>query len=284
MYSMYSFLHVNKLIYNKQFGFRSNHSTSHALINTTEFIKEKLDSGFHVGGIFIDLEKAFDTVNNDLLIEKLYYYGFRGVQYVSIQGFDSPQLPITCGVPQGSTLGPLLFLLYINYLNLSIKASTVSHFADDTSILYASKKSKTLESVLNYDLKLCVEWLKVNRLSLNVETSKLLIFQTRNRITNYDNISIKLDGCKLFPADHVKYLGLNLDKFLNWYYHIKLLSNKLSRANGVLCKLRHYAPKNILFNVYHSIFYSHMTNACPVWTLTKKNEHWFNIYPTKKMS
>ena len=145
---MYSFLDVNKLIYNKQFGFRSNHSTSHALINTTEFIKEKLDSGFHVGGIFIDLEKAFDTVNHDLLIEKLYYYGFRCVsqqliksflsdrhQYVSIQGFDSPQLPITCRVPQGSTLGPLLFLLYINDLNLSIKASTVSHFADDTIIL-----------------------------------------------------------------------------------------------------------------------------------------------------
>ena len=280
---MYSFLDVNKLIYNKQFGFRSNHSTSHALINTTEVIKEKLDSGFHVGGIFIDLEKAFDTVNHDLLIEKLYYYGFRGVsqqliksflsdrhQYVSIQGFGSPQLPITCGVPQGSTLGPLLFLLYINDLNLSIKASTVSHFADDTSILYASKKSKTLESVLNYDLKLCVEWLKVNRLSLNVEKSKLLIFQTRNSITDYDNISIKLDGCKLFPAGHVKYLGLNLDKFLNWDCHVKLLSNKLSRANGVLCKLRNYAPKNILFNVYHSIFYSHMTYACPVWTLTKK--------------
>ena len=152
---------------------------------------------------------------------------------------------------------------------MSIKASTVSHFADDTSILYASKKSKTLESVLNYDLKLCVEWLKVNRLSLNVEKSKLLIFQTRNRITDYDNISIKLDGCKLFPAHHVKYLGLKLDKFLNWDYHIKLLSNKLSRANGVLCKLRHYAQKNIIFNVYHSIFYSHMTYACPV-TLTKK--------------
>ena len=215
-----------------------------------------MDSGFHVGGISIDLEKAFDTVNHDLLIEKLYYYGFRGVsqqliksflsdrhQYVSIRGFDSLQLPITCGVPQGSTLGPLLFLLYINDLNLSIKASTVSHFAGDTSILYASKKSKTLESVLDYDLKLCVEWLKVNRLSLNVEKSKLLIFQTRNRITDYDNISIKLDGCKLFPTDHVKYLGLNLDKFLNWDYHIKLLSNKLSRANGVLCKRRHYAPK-----------------------------------------
>ena len=74
----------------------------------------------------------------------------------------------------------------------------------------------------------------------------------------------------MFPADHVKYLGLNLDKFLNWDHHIKLLSNKLSRANGVLSKLRHYAPKNILLNVYHSIFYSHMIYACPVWSLTKK--------------
>ena len=110
-----------------------------------------MDTGFQVGGIFIDLEKAFDTVNHDLLIDKLYYYGFRGVsqqliksflserhQFVSIHRFDSLKLPITCGVPQGSTLGPLLFLLYINDLNFSIKSSTISHFADDTSILYAS--------------------------------------------------------------------------------------------------------------------------------------------------
>ena len=118
------------MIYNNQFGFRSNHSIS--LLNTTEFITEKLDTGSHVRGIFIDLEKAFDTVNHDLRIEKLYYYGFRGdsqhlinyflsnrYQYLSIYGFDSPQLP-------------LLSLLHLNDLNFSVKSSTVSHFVDDT--------------------------------------------------------------------------------------------------------------------------------------------------------
>ena len=163
---IYEFLESNKLIYNRQFGFRANHSTNHALISMTESIKSYLDNGEFVAGIFIDLEKAFDTVNHEILCEKLSYYGFRGKinqllksflanrsQYVSINGFDSLKLEIKSGVPQGSTLGPLLFLLYINDLSQSLKFSTTSHFAVDTSIIYASKTLKTLKSNLNYDLK-----------------------------------------------------------------------------------------------------------------------------------
>ena len=151
---MFKFLESNKLIYTRQFGFRANHSTNHALISTTESIKSYLDNGDFGAGIFIDLEKAFDTVNHQILCNKLNYYGFRGKfdyllksflsnrkQFVPINGFESSHLEIKCGVPQGSTLGPLLFL-FLNDLRYSLKYSTVSHFADDTSIIYSSNYLK----------------------------------------------------------------------------------------------------------------------------------------------
>ena len=214
---MYFFLDSNNLIYERQFGFRANHSTSHALISATGHINNLLDKGCFVGGIFIDLEKAFDTVNHNILINKLSYYGFRGncqnliksfltnrKQFVSINGYDSSILDIRCGVPQGSTLGPLLFLIYINDLNFSIKSSTPSHFADDTCIVHHSNKLKTLETELNCDLKLCNEWLKVNRLSLNVDKSKFVLFHSRHKNINYTNFSIKINGIKLNPTETCK--------------------------------------------------------------------------------
>ena len=179
---MYDFAEQNKLIYERQFGFRARHSTNHALISITESIKSQIDQGNYVGGVFIDLQKAFDTVNLDILCEKLAYYGFRGnchllirsflsnrQQFVSINGFDSSKLDIKCGVPQGSTLEPLLFLLHINDLRFALKDSIASHFGDDTCILYASNKLKSIETVLNCDLKLASDWLNANRLSLNVD-------------------------------------------------------------------------------------------------------------------
>ena len=222
---MYDFIDKNQLIYQRQFGFQTKHFTNHALIST-EAIKAEIDNGNYVGGVFIDLQKAFDTVNHDILCEKLAFYGFRGnsqlliksflsnrQQYVSINGFDSSKLDIHCGVPQGSTLGPLLFLLYINDLRFALKDATASHFVDDTCILYASNKLKSIETVLNCGLKSISDWLKANRLSLNVDKSKLLMFKSKQRMLNSDSISIKLGGVKLIPADSVKYLGLHLDKY-----------------------------------------------------------------------
>ena len=163
---MYRFLEKNKLLNNNQFGFRLNHSTSHALINLTETIKRQIDGKKLVAGVFIDLEKAFDTVNHSILCNKLNQCGFRGKindlilsflsnrrQYVYINGYDSTERPILFGVPQGSTLGPLLFLLYINDLSYCLKHTTASHFADDTCLIYASSNIKTIETCFNFDLK-----------------------------------------------------------------------------------------------------------------------------------
>ena len=144
---LYTFLNKNNIIYNLQFGFRQQYSTSHALINITENIRKALDDGNIGCGVFVDLQKAFDTVDHQILLAKLNHYGIRGVsndcfksywsnhnQYVSINGYESGLAALNCGIPQGSVLGPLLFLLYINNLNQAIKFCKVHHFADDINL------------------------------------------------------------------------------------------------------------------------------------------------------
>ena len=279
---MYAYLDKTHLLYDKQFGFRNKHSTSHALISLTESIKKYLDNKEIVSGVFIDLAKAFDTVNHAILCNKLNYYGFRGKsnellksflanrkQYVSINGFNSESLNINCGVPQGSTLGPLLFIIYINDLHFALKFSTSSHFADDTCLIYSTKNPKTLETNLNYDLKKLNQWLLANRLSLNIDKTRLLLFHSKHNKNQYD-INIKLNGVRLEPSRSVKYLGVYLDDNLSWDIHIKELSKKLSRANGIMSKLRHYVPKSTILQIYYSLFFSHLSYGISVWSLTSK--------------
>ena len=217
MYSrIYFYLTKHNLIFNKQFGFRSNYSTNHALLSITERIKELIDSSNYVCGVLVDLEKAFDTVNHKILCEKLDYYGLRGnvnkliqsylanrKQYVSINGFESNLRDILCGVPQGSSLGPLLFLIYINDFRLCLQKTETGHFADDTFIMFGSKKLATIETVVNHELKLVTKWLRLNRLSLNAGKTELIFFHSKQRPLNYD-ISIKFNGERLIPVDYVK--------------------------------------------------------------------------------
>ena len=182
------------IIYDLQFGFRQKFSTSHALINLTENIRQALDNGYIGCGIFVDLQKAFDTVDHQILLSKLDYYGVQGIsnnwfksylsnckQFVSINGYDSELAEINCGVPQGSVLGPLLFLLYINDLNQAIKFCKVHHFADDTNLLYLGKSIKKLNKLVNIDLKNLLYWLNANKISLNVKKTELVIFKSKQK-------------------------------------------------------------------------------------------------------
>ena len=177
---IYSFLCKYKLININQFGFRSNHSTEHALISLLKTIKKSLDDNEIVCGIFIDLQKAFDTVNHEILLEKLNHYGIRSKEnnwfrsfltnrkiYVSINSFFSQTKIVRYGVPQGSTLGPLLFLIYINDLNNALKKCIVQHFADDTSLLFGNKCPSEISCVMNNELQLLTDWLRAHKISLN---------------------------------------------------------------------------------------------------------------------
>ena len=173
---LYIFLDNINISYDLQFGFRQQYSTSHALINITENIGR---------GVFVDLQKASDTVDHQMLLAKLNHYGICGVsndwfksylsnhnQYVSVNGYGSGLTAINCGVPQGSGLEPLLFLSYINELNQAKTFCKVHHFADDTNLLCLRSSIKKLNKLVNADLKHLLNWLNANKISLNVKKLK----------------------------------------------------------------------------------------------------------------
>ena len=184
---LYDFLQEQNILLHNQFGFRKNNSTTNALLQITEKIKETIDKKKYGCGIFIDLSKAFDTVNHVILLRKLEHYGIRGVahdwfksyltnrkQYVFLNGEYSEFANITCGVPQGSVLGPLLFLIYINDLPNISKVLNFYLFADDTNIYYEAESLNKLETIINKELKKLHTWLIVNRLSLNIDKTNFL--------------------------------------------------------------------------------------------------------------
>ena len=273
---LFSFLEKYKCIYELQFGFRAGHSTTHALIDLTEDIRKAIDDNLFAVGVFIDLQKAFDTVDHNILLKKLDHYGIRGIantwfksylynrnQFVSINNINSDLKPMKFGVPQGSVLGPLLFLIYINDLHSIIKYSRTRHFADDTNLLIKNKSLKQLKKHLNFDLRLLTSWLKANKISLNASKTEILIFRNPRKQINYD-LKIKLDGKRLYPSKSVKYLGILIDPHLNWSYHVKTLAPKLSRVIGMLAKIRHFTMDNIK-NIYFGIFSSLLNYGAQVW-------------------
>ena len=166
------------------------------------------------------------------------------------------------GVPQGSVLGPLLFLIYFN--DKAIKYCTVHHFADHTNLIISNNPPKQIQKHLNLDLKNPCKWLRANKISLNASKTELLIFRHPNNKLNY-GFKIKLDGKKLHPSKYVKYLGVLIDSHLNFSYHINSTSTKLSRAIGLLSKIRHYDLKDILRSIYFGIFSPMLTYASQIW-------------------
>ena len=189
-----NFLMEHNILYQNQFGFRKNNSTVYASAQITEMIKVSIDNRKFGCGIFVDLRKAFDTVNHEILLIKLEHYGIRDSMlkwfqsylfdrkpFVTFNGVSSELLVNSCGVPQGSVLGPLLFLLYINDRPNISKTLIFYLFADDTNIYYESNSLNELEKTVNKELSKLYLWLNVNRLSLNIDKTNFIIFHPFNK-------------------------------------------------------------------------------------------------------
>ena len=278
---LYKFLEKFNCLYDLQFGFRTKYSTTHTLIDITETIRKALDENKFACGVFVDLQKAFDTVNHEILLNKLEYYGIRGLplkwfksylmnrrQFVFINGINSKTTFINTGVPQGSILGPLLFLIYINDLHKCINHATPYHYADDTNLLIISESLKKLNQKTNHNLSSLVKWLRANKISLNTNKTELIIFKSKRFRIN-KHLNFRISGQKIIPVNSIKYLSIKLDENLTFSPHHKDLAITLSRSNGMLAKIRHFVNLETLTNIYHAIFASHIRYACQVWGQVK---------------
>ena len=281
---LYNFLEEHNILYHNQHGFRKNNSTIHALMQTTERIKTSIDSGKFGCGIFIDLRKAFDTVNHYILLTKLEHYGIRDSmlkwfqsylsgrkQFVSFNGVSSELLENNCGVPQGSVLGPLLFLIYINDLPNISKILNFYLFADDTNIYHESNSLNDLERTVNKELNKLYLWLNLNRFTLNIDKTNFIIFHPYNKPVK-QQVTIKINNTAINEKEYIKYLGVLVDSSLNWKHHISTLAKKISRAIGIMYKLRPFLPLNVMKNVYYSLIYSQIIYAIEVWGSAVKSE------------
>ena len=200
-------------------------------------------------------------------------------QFASISGFNSDYKTLKYGVPQGSVLGHLLFLIFINDLNTAIKHSETFHFAD-TFLLHIKDSVKQINKVANKDLKFLVQWLNANRISLNVAKTEIVIFRRKKKHLDCD-LNLKLCGKKLKPSNYVRYLGIYFDEYLNWSPDISHLNQKFVKANAMLCKLRHFVNVATIKSIYYAIFHSHLSYVCTAWGQNLNSKHHINLLQKK---
>ena len=293
-----SFLNNNDILSKWQFGFRSGHSTAHPMVHFLNKITDALNNKKHTIAIFGDLKKAFDTCDHQILLSKLKKYGVDGSeldwfksyltnrkQFVSVGSCSSSLLEISLGVPQGSILGPLLFLIYINDLPLSSKFLSLL-FADDTTLLFTHDDIKQLTAIVNNEFRKVCEFFRTNRLVLHPDKTKFILF-TRSGgggldleiFCNNNNFG-QDDPDKISPISRVnynddmpavKFLGVFFDPNINFKHHIAMLKSKLSKALYALRSVKKTLNQKSLLLLYNSVFHCHLLYAVQIWSCSRSS-------------
>ena len=282
-----SFIEKNDILYNSQYGFRSKRSCEHAIQELIGNVLESKNAKQHSCALFLDLSKAFDTLDHRILLEKLDKYGIRGIcnnwfrSYLKDRKLQckintvencttmSDEYNISHGTAQGSCLGPLLFILFTNDIHILPLYSRLILFADDTTIYSHHKSKHFLKYMLTHDMELLLDWFRANLLSLNMEKTKMIKFWPETTPFNLD-----VGNTILHTSRTVKFLGLTIDDHLTWTTHINNTLDKL-RANR---RLLQYANKILttatLKQVYYAHIHSHLIYSLSVWgsMISKKSE------------
>ena len=269
-----NFIDKHKILHKYQYGFRQNYSTENAVGQIHELLANNLEKNHITCSIFIDLRKAFDTVDHSILMTKLYNYGIRGeplkliysyltnrTQTTVVNQTQSSPENILCGVPQGSILGPLFFLLYINDL-VNCSNFNVTLFADDACLMQSNRDLVMLEKIVNTELEKINTWAKINKLTINYEKTFYMLFSKRNITTN---IKLSMNKTTLTRVSEFKYLGIVLHEKLNWTSHVNYIKTKVSKAYFILTKIRYYVDTKTLMLLYNSLIATHFNYCIITW-------------------
>ena len=272
---LYAFLEQCLILNSNQYGFRKKHNTIDAVIKFISDISIAEDSNNSTLAIYLDLSRAFDTLNHTLLLKKLEHYGIRGISlqwfksylsnrshYVEYQKHKSIVKNIECGVPQGSILGPLLFIIYINDLPKVLEHTKIILFADDATVYVSGRNIDNLYAILNGELKVLLDWFRANILSLNESKTQHMFFGNKP----LQNINtIELNNNKVCQVQHFKLLGITIDDKLKWNEHINVVNQRVARALFAINKIKKCLPKAHLKMLYHAIVYPHLTYGISLW-------------------
>ena len=289
----FAYMNNNNLLCSEQFGFRSGHSTELAALKIVDLLVKHMDNYKIPLNIYIDLSKAFDTLDHDILLSKLNYYGIKGLenklfrsylsdryQYVDFKGSYSESLKMSTGVPQGSILGPLLFIIYINDLPLVSDTFKIMMYADDTT-LYCNLNNESSEITINAELRKVHNWLTSNKLSLNARKTKFMVFHTDQRKVEYPKLT--MNNIDIERVSYFNFLGLIVSSNLKWHNHVQHVSIQISRMIGLMYRLKYIYPQSILLMIYNTFIVPHFNYCLLIWGAKISEGHRLHLLQKKAL-